>query len=329
MQSIVIGSSERADYRITDGFVSRLHCQISEHGSGYLITDLGSKNGTYVGTDKVKVEPHQSVPIQHGARIQLTGQHVLVDWGEIDRRFQRMKATAPEQAARVLEAEQQAHVAADVQSAPETAPFPFGQGYYAVQQYSDILPRAAAFFADSVTLLILILPITLIFALVAFRSVDVATILMMMIFPIPMLLNFIDGGTGSYSGQMISLMGEKLLLMTFYYIIVVIIRWLYFSMFESSKLRATPGKRMMNLFVCSQRGEQITFINASGRFFSKWISDLTLGIGYILAAITDRKQALHDLLAKTFVISQKNYIIQSIDSSGKQFELKVPTMVLR
>src|SRR5260221_678202 len=41
---------------------------------------------------------------------------------------------------------------------------------------------------------------------------------------------------------------------------------------------------------------------ALGRFFAKYISSLTLGIGFIRAGFTERKQGLHDMIAGTLVV---------------------------
>ena len=81
-----------------------------------------------------------------------------------------------------------------------------------------------------------------------------------------------------------------------------IMTWLYFALFESSKLRATPGKLLLGLAVTDLAGEQISFIKATIRFFAKGLSTLLLFAGYVLAAFTPRNQALHDFLAKTLVI---------------------------
>jgi uncharacterized RDD family membrane protein YckC len=49
-------------------------------------------------------------------------------------------------------------------------------------------------------------------------------------------------------------------------------------------------------------GNRISFGRATGRFFAKIISAIILGIGYIMAGFTEKKQALHDILAGTLVI---------------------------
>ena len=44
-------------------------------------------------------------------------------------------------------------------------------------------------------------------------------------------------------------------------------------------------------------GERLSFGRATGRHFGKWVSALTLGIGYLMCLFTARKQCLHDLMA--------------------------------
>ena len=78
--------------------------------------------------------------------------------------------------------------------------------------------------------------------------------------------------------------------------------WLYFSLFESGKLQATPGKAAMNLKVVDDHGSRIGFGKATGRYFGKIVSSIPLEIGFMLAGWTARKQALHDLMAGTLVV---------------------------
>jgi len=79
--------------------------------------------------------------------------------------------------------------------------------------------------------------------------------------------------------------------------------WLYFAYFESSEWQATLGKRALNLVVTDLRGHRISFGRASGRYFGKLISGkLCLGIGYLLAGFTEKKQALHDMIASCLVL---------------------------
>jgi uncharacterized RDD family membrane protein YckC len=83
----------------------------------------------------------------------------------------------------------------------------------------------------------------------------------------------------------------------------VVIGWLYSALLESGKARATYGKRLMGLSVTTMAGERLTFAHASGRFFGKIVTGMIpFGVGYMMAGFTERKQALHDMIAGTLVI---------------------------
>ncbi|TME11047.1 MAG: RDD family protein [Chloroflexi bacterium] len=78
--------------------------------------------------------------------------------------------------------------------------------------------------------------------------------------------------------------------------------WAYFAVLESSPLQGTVGKHALGLYVTDVQGDPIGFRRASLRYWLKAVSDLTLAVGWIMAAFTPRKQALHDLLAGTLVL---------------------------
>jgi len=83
-----------------------------------------------------------------------------------------------------------------------------------------------------------------------------------------------------------------------------LVGWFYFAGMESSARQATLGKSAMGLVVTGIDGNRISFLRAIGRYFAKWISAVILLIGYIMAAFTARKQALHDILASTLVLKR-------------------------
>ena len=88
-------------------------------------------------------------------------------------------------------------------------------------------------------------------------------------------------------------------------ILVFLMFALYFvvlALFESSRLQATPGKLLVGLKVQNIDGTSITFFQALGRNLGKFLSAATIGLGYVMAGFTERKQALHDLLASTYVV---------------------------
>ena len=85
-------------------------------------------------------------------------------------------------------------------------------------------------------------------------------------------------------------------------IAVFLLPWVYEAFLQSSEWQATVGKRVLGLVVSDLKGERISFMRATGRHFAKYISAFLLGIGFIMAAFTARKQALHDMIADTLVV---------------------------
>ncbi len=78
--------------------------------------------------------------------------------------------------------------------------------------------------------------------------------------------------------------------------------WLYCAFSESSKWRATIGKRIIGLQVVTSSGGQLSFGQASVRHFMKFLSLFTAFVGFMMAGWTKRRQALHDIPADCLVI---------------------------
>jgi uncharacterized RDD family membrane protein YckC len=85
-------------------------------------------------------------------------------------------------------------------------------------------------------------------------------------------------------------------------LIRTVLNWLYYALLESSVWQATLGKKALGLEVTDMQGMRISFGRATGRFFAKIISSIILFIGFIMAGFTEKKQALHDMIAGTLVI---------------------------
>jgi uncharacterized RDD family membrane protein YckC len=85
-------------------------------------------------------------------------------------------------------------------------------------------------------------------------------------------------------------------------LISAVLKWLYYALLESSSWQATLGKKALGLEVTDLDGGRISFGRASGRFFGKILSAMILYIGFMMAGFTEKKQALHDMLAGTLVI---------------------------
>jgi len=81
--------------------------------------------------------------------------------------------------------------------------------------------------------------------------------------------------------------------------------WLaYFGIMEGGK-QATIGKSIVGATVSELDGSPITYRRALWRNVTKMLSVLTI-IGFAMAAFTSRRQALHDMLARTVVLDQKS-----------------------
>lgn len=91
------------------------------------------------------------------------------------------------------------------------------------------------------------------------------------------------------------------------YLLPIGIQAVYYAWFHSSQRQATLGKLAIGIKVVGMDGGRITFARGIGRYFGFLLSGFTLGIGYLLAAFTDRKQALHDMIASTFVVDRWAY----------------------
>jgi len=86
--------------------------------------------------------------------------------------------------------------------------------------------------------------------------------------------------------------------------ILYLIGWLYYASMESSSIQATLGKIAVGIIVTDLRGGRVSFARATGRHFAKFVSCLTLYIGFIMAGFTGEKQALHDMIAKCLVVKK-------------------------
>jgi len=104
--------------------------------------------------------------------------------------------------------------------------------------------------------------------------------------------------SGDSGAGLLALAGSMMLL----FVIAFVGQWLYFALFESGAMQATPGKRALGLKVVDDEGERIGFGRASGRFFGKIVSGAVLYIGFLMVGFSERKQALHDMMANTLVV---------------------------
>lgn len=134
--------------------------------------------------------------------------------------------------------------------------------------YAGFWKRLAALLIDFVVMLVLSIPVWVIIALL-----------------------LVAGGSDGFTPLLSNAMS-------------VAIAWAYFAGFESSRLQATPGKFLLKIQVADSEGGRITLGRATIRHFAKTFSALILFIGYLMAAFTRKKQALHDKAAFCLVINR-------------------------
>lgn len=87
----------------------------------------------------------------------------------------------------------------------------------------------------------------------------------------------------------------------------VVLGLVYYGGFHSSESQATPGKMLIGIKVARSDGDRLTPMRAGARFLATYLNLFTFGIGWLMAAFTERKQALHDFLCDTVVVDRWAY----------------------
>ena len=104
-------------------------------------------------------------------------------------------------------------------------------------------------------------------------------------------------------------------------VVQLIVFWLYYALTES-RLGASPGKLLFKLTVTDINGRRIDFMRATGHTFARILSFVPFLTGYLMAAFTDKTQALHDLLSGCIVIPTREVVAPKIEN-----EVEVPEIV--
>jgi uncharacterized RDD family membrane protein YckC len=112
--------------------------------------------------------------------------------------------------------------------------------------------------------------------------------------------NVANGGEPSFGpGMMVAVVAA--------YVLPILMQMVYFAWFHASGNQATLGKMAVGIKVVRDNGAPISFARGVGRFFALIVSGLILAIGYLMAAFTDRKRALHDMMCDTLVVDKWAY----------------------
>ena len=102
-------------------------------------------------------------------------------------------------------------------------------------------------------------------------------------------------------GTMAAMLGSVI---AAYGMLLIVIPWLYFAGFESSRSQATPGKLLMRIVVTDMTGNKPTFARVTLRHFAKFVSALIIFIGFLMIGLTQKRQGLHDKIAGCLVLLQ-------------------------
>ena len=90
--------------------------------------------------------------------------------------------------------------------------------------------------------------------------------------------------------------------------VLMVIGFVYYTLFEASKWQATPGKMAVGIRVTDTDGQRISIARSAGRNAVRLTNVLRFPVPlplicYVVAAFTERKQGVHDLLARTYVLT--------------------------
>lgn len=106
------------------------------------------------------------------------------------------------------------------------------------------------------------------------------------------------------SAAALGMVGTAMAAMGAMMLVIWSIQVLYFSFMESSKFQGSVGKMALSIKVVDMEGNRLTFGKAFIRSIGKVLSGAIMYIGYIMAAFTEKKQALHDMIASTLVVKK-------------------------
>jgi len=98
--------------------------------------------------------------------------------------------------------------------------------------------------------------------------------------------------------------GQDIAMLILIWMLWIAIPWIYWAAMESSAMQATPGKMAVGIVVTDLEGRKLSFRQASGRYFGKFISAIIFYIGFFMIAFTEKKQGLHDKMAGCLVVKR-------------------------
>jgi uncharacterized RDD family membrane protein YckC len=85
--------------------------------------------------------------------------------------------------------------------------------------------------------------------------------------------------------------------------LIGVFAWIFYNaIFEATKLQGSLGKIICKMIVVDTRGQRLSFGQALSRNFSKILSSLLCGLGFLTILWNPMRQGWHDQVAKTYVL---------------------------
>jgi uncharacterized RDD family membrane protein YckC len=127
-----------------------------------------------------------------------------------------------------------------------------------------------------------------------------------------LLMGVFFGGVAAFGSDPSSMFssGAGIVGIALVYLIPIAMQVVYYAAMHASASQATLGKLAVGIKVTDASGHRIGFWHGVGRYFATWLSALILCIGYVMAAFTDQKRALHDMVASTLVVDRWAFTAQ-------------------
>jgi len=99
-------------------------------------------------------------------------------------------------------------------------------------------------------------------------------------------------------------------------VVCFLVALLYWPLLECSARQATFGKQLLGIQVTDMEGGRLSFVRSLLRNLAKIASSIPLGIGFLLAGFTARKQALHDMIVSCLVVrSGPEHLLKTVVAS--------------
>lgn len=79
-------------------------------------------------------------------------------------------------------------------------------------------------------------------------------------------------------------------------------------------MSATPGKRLLHIHIETHEGDRLNWLSSIARYLCSVLTQFTMvtffGLGYLIVCIDPKRRALHDWIARTYVVYDEESVIK-------------------